>query len=244
MSASTVKPKAAIVFDVNVLIDAANPQSRHHAAAVRALSDDNGMPIYFSDTMLKTTANKLLEMGADPAVVHEYIELIMGEDDYGPEKQVLNYVPVTDYGLVDRHGKPDYEDSTIVSLMDAAERHARLPAVLVSNDGALRDWCGDNHRMAVRPDKLPRLSSQMADDVRHATYQYTSRRMFDRDAPKLPHGQTKAQARKIVSSIRKELNHDRPPASSRVEARYQRFPELRPDDEPEHAGEERDLFQR
>src|SRR6185437_4307226 len=109
---------------------------------------------------------------------------------------------------------------TIVSLMDAAESHARLPAVLVSNDGALRDWCAENQRMAVRPDKLPRLSSQMADEVRHATYQYTSRRMFRPDAPKLPHRETKAQARQIVTNIRKELKQDQQPATPQTEARY------------------------
>lgn len=244
MSTGGVKPRAAIVFDVNVLIDAANPQSRHHTAAVRALSDDNDMPIYFSDTMLKTTANKLLEMGADPSVVREYIELIMGEDDYGPEKHVLDYVPVTDYGLLDKDGEPDHEDSTIVSLMDAAENHAGLPAVLISSDGILRDWCEDHGRLAVRPDKLPGLSSQLEDDVRHATYQYTSRRMFRRDAQKIPHSQTKSHARQIVTSIRDELKPEPQPSTPQVEARYKRFPELRPAGAPEVPNEEQDFFQR
>lgn len=230
MSPGGVGPQAAVVFDVNVLIDAADPQSRHHQAAVRALSDDNDMPIYFSDMMLKTTANKLLEMGADPAVVHEYIELIMGEDDYGPEKHVIGYLPVTDYGLVDKHGDSDYEDSSIVTLMDAAEKRAKCPAILVSGDGALRDWCEDHGRLAVRPDKLPALASQMADDVRLATYQYTSRRMFRPDVQKLPHSETRAQARQIVMDIRKELKPDRPATTSRAEERYRRFPELRPDE--------------
>lgn len=236
--------KAAIVFDVNVLIDAADPNSRDHAAAVRALSDDNGMPIYFSDTMLRTTANKLLELGADPTVVHEYLELIMEADEYGPEKYVLEDVPVTDYGLLDKYGKADYEDSTIISLMDAAEAHATLPAVLVSNDGALRDWCGDNHRMAVRPDALPRLSSQMVDEVRHATYQYTSRRMFRSGAQKLPPAQTKAEARHIVASIRTGLGQSHRGAMAPApRSLYSRFPELSPEDLPAEPQNPHDTFQ-
>lgn len=235
-------PKAVIVFDVNVLIDAANPQSHQHVAAVRALSDNNDMPIYFSDTMLKTTANKLLEMGADPVVVDEYIELIMNEDDYGPEKHVIEHVPVTDYGLLDKYGKPDYEDSTIVSLMDAAEDRAGCMAILVSSDGALREWCGENQRMAVRPDRLPKISAHMADDVRHATYQYTSRRMFRPDAQKLPAGETKAHAKQLVSDIRKTLKAE-PHQMAPTEDRYQRFPELRPTEATEPIDTEAEFAQ-
>jgi hypothetical protein len=224
-------PQAVVVFDVNVLINAANPASSSHETAMRALSDDNGMPIYFSEMMLKTTANKLLEMGADSEVVHEYLELIMSDDDYGPEKHVLGYIPVTDYGLLDKYGKSDYEDSTIVSLMDAAENEARLPAVLVSSDGALRAWCDENGRMAVRPDQLPRLTAQRADDIQHATYQYLSRRMFRQGAHQVPPEETKAQAKQMVTNIRDELRQEaRATTTSAAEKNYKRFPELRPDE--------------
>lgn len=227
-------PQAVVVFDVNVLINAANPSSASHETAMRALSDDNGMPIYFSEQMLKTTANKLLEMGADPEVVHEYLELIMSDDDYGPEKHVLGYIPVTDYKLTDKHGNADYEDSTIISLMDAAENEARLPAVLVSSDGALRTWCEDNRRMAVRPDQLPRLTAQRADDIQHATYQYLSRRMFREGTQPVAPGETKAQARQMVTSIRDELKQESRAATEAAEKNYKRFPELRPDEPVDH----------
>jgi hypothetical protein len=235
MSGKTA-PQAVVVFDVNVLINAANPTSGSHETAIRALSDDNGMPIYFSEMMLKTTANKLLEMGADPEVVHEYLELIMSDDDYGPEKHVLGFIPVTDYGLVDRYGKSDYEDSTIVSLMDAAEDEARLPAVLVSSDGALRTWCEDNGRMSVRPDQLPKLTAQRADDIQHATYQYLSRRMFRQGTRQVPPEETKAQAKQMVTSIRDELRHESRTitTTAAAEKNYRRFPELRPDEPADH----------
>jgi len=228
-------PKAAVVFDVNVLIDAADPQSRNHASAVRALSDDNGMPIYFSELMLKTTANKLLELGADPSVVREYMELIMSEDDYGPEKHTLGHIPLTDYGLVDKYGKSDYEDSTIISLMDAAENDAQLPAVLVSSDSELREWCNLNHRVAVRPDQLPRLSTHMADDIQQATSQYLSRRMFRDGAPRVRREDTKPHAKQIITSVRDELKKNRPAANTRTEALYRRFPELRHDEGADRA---------
>jgi hypothetical protein len=228
---STRKPaaKALVVFDVNVLIDAANPASRNHAAAVRALSDDNGMPIYLSEVMLKTTANKLLEMGADPDVVHEYLELIMSDDDYGPEKHVLGHIPITDYGLVDKYGKSDFEDSTVISTMDAAENDARLPAVLVSGDGELREWCRNNKRLAVRADELSRLTSHQMDDIQVATYQYLSRRMFRQGAQSLPREETKAQARQMVTSIQQDLKQARTATTAAAERNYRRFPELRPD---------------
>lgn len=233
MSGKTA-PQAVVVFDVNVLINAANPASSSHETAMRALSDDNGMPIYFSEMMLKTTATKLLEMGADPEVVHEYLELIMSDDDYGPEKHVLGYIPLTDYGLVDKNGNPDHEDSTIVSLMDAAENEARLPAVLVSSDGALRAWCDDNQRMSVRPDQLPKLTAQRADDIQHATYQYLSRRMFRQGTQSVSPGEPKAQAKQMVTSIRNELRHERRTTAAAAEKNYQRFPELRPEESTHH----------
>lgn len=216
MSDPKAAPKALIVFDVNVLIDAVNPDSGNHAAATRALCDDNGLPIYLSEVMLKTTTNKLLEMGADPDVVREYLELIMSEDDYGPEKHVLGHIPVTDYGLVDKYGKSDYEDSTVISTMDAAENDGRLPAVLVSGDVELRDWCAANKRMAVRADQLPRLTSHRMDDIQAATYQYLSRRMFRQGAPQVPREETKDKAKQMVTA-------------AALEERYRRFPELRPD---------------
>jgi hypothetical protein len=231
-------PQAVLVFDVNVLIDAVNPSSPHHDTAMRAVSDDNGMPIFLSEMMLKTTANKLLEMGADPEVVREYVELIMSEDDYGPEKHVLGYIPITDYGLIDKYGNPDFEDSTVVSLMDAAEHDARLPAVLVSSDGALRTWCEDNQRMAARPDQLPKLTSQRADELQQATYQYLSRRMFRPSSKPAVRADTKLQAKEMVTSIRKDLRRESraltAAASSTpttpAEKNYKRFPELRPDE--------------
>lgn len=240
MTTSSASTKAVLVFDVNVLIDAANPHSRHHESAVRALSDDNDMPVYFSDLMLKTTANKLLEMGADPGVVREYIDLIMSEDDYGPEKHTLGYIPVTDYGLVDRYGNADYEDSTIISLMDAAESHAQSPAVLVSNDGALRDWCDDHHRVAVRPDKLPGLSSRLADDLQQMTYQYLSRRMFRDGHQGGPSVDTKKQARQIVQDVRSDIAQRS--VTERTKEHFRRFPELRSVDEP-HLTPEDDSLQ-
>lgn len=227
-------PQAVIVFDVNVLIDAVNPASGNHEAAMRAVSDDNGMPIYLSEMMLKTTANKLLEMGADPEVVHEYVEMIMSDDDYGPEKHVLGFIPVTDYGLVDKYGKSDYEDSTVVSLMDAAENDARRPAVLVSSDGALRAWCEDNQRMATRPDHLAKLTSQRADDMQQATYQYLSRRMFRPSTQPVPRQDTKVQAKQMVTSIRNELRQERNATTATAEKNYTRFPELRPDGPNNH----------
>ncbi|MCI4659698.1 hypothetical protein [Cryobacterium zhongshanensis] len=223
-------PKAVIVFDVNVLIDAVNPDSRNHEAAMRAVSDDNGMPIYLSEMMLKTTTNKLLEMGANEKVVREYVEMIMSEDDYGPEKHVLGYIPVTDYGLLDKFGKSDYEDSTVVSLMDAAEEEARLPAVLISSDGALRTWCEEHERVAARPDQLSRLTSQRADDMQQATYQYLSRRMFRPGTQPVPLENTKMHAKQIVTSIRRDLQQQSRETTAAAEKNYRRFPELRPDE--------------
>jgi len=227
---NTAVPKAVLVFDVNVLIDAVNPSSAHHDTAMRAVSDDNGMPIYFSEMMLKTTANKLLEMGADPEVVHEYIELMMSDDEYGPEKHVLGHIRIKDYGLKDKYGNEDFEDSTIVSLMDAAENAAQRPAVLVSSDGALRAWCEDNNRMSTRPAGLPKLTAQLADDMQQASYHYLSRRMFRGGAQPVPRGDTKAQAKQMVTSIRNELRqphaHENTAAA---EKNYALFPELRPE---------------
>src|SRR6218665_3725455 len=122
MSVPAQKPNIALVFDVNVLIDAVNPSSPRREAAARALSDDNGMPIYLSDMMLKTTTNKLLELGADPDIVREYLDLIMDEESYGPNIHVLGYVSIHDYRLPGNDGNQAYEDSRIISLIHAAQR--------------------------------------------------------------------------------------------------------------------------
>jgi hypothetical protein len=118
--------------------------------------------------------------------------------------------------------------------MDAAENDARLPAVLVSSDAALRTWCEDNKRLAARPDQLPKLSLQRADDIQQATYQYLSRRMFRPGTQPVPREDTKATAKNMVTSIRNELQQQTLATTAAAEKNFQRFPELRPEDSSNH----------
>ncbi|PDQ35508.1 MAG: hypothetical protein B5766_05430 [Candidatus Lumbricidophila eiseniae] len=241
MSVPAQKPNIALVFDVNVLIDAVNPSSPRREAAARALSDDNGMPIYLSDMMLKTTTNKLLELGADPDIVREYLELIMDEESYGPNIHVLGYVSIHDYRLRDKYGNEDYEDSSIISLMDAAERESQRPALLVTSDAALREWCVENSRMAIRSDRLPSLVKHHRDDLQLASIQYLSRRVFRDGAPGTSRRSastvsTKLKAHEIVNSVRQQMHPpsriaEQPQQHPQADRVRRRFPELRPENQ-------------
>lgn len=222
----TSAPKAVLVLDVNVLIDIINPAAHPatRAAAQTTLTTNRGLPIYISDEMLETTSIKLLELGMKPDILREYVELLMLDDDFGPELHVLEDVLVTDYGLTDKYGHSDYEDSTVVSLMDAAEAQTGLPALLVSSDGALRDWCTDHNRTAVRPDMLSRVVAGKHSDLDQAAIQYLSRRGFQPGHQPMVFSSAKPLGKEIVSDVRSAIN------TAELEQRYRKFPELRPDD--------------
>lgn len=219
MSAPTdSKPRVALVFDVNVILDAIEGDDARADAAARALSSSTGYPVYMSDMLLKTVANKLLEHGADPEVVQEYLDLVMESADLGDEIHTFEWIKITNYNLRDKYGNPDYEDATVVSLMDAAEEHAKAPALLVTSDGALRDWCHEHKRLAVRPDQLQRLLSQHADELQKATYQYLGRRMFRDGTQAVDLESTKSRARDLVTAQRaKTTSQQRTPFASRFE---------------------------
>ena len=199
-------PQYALVFDVNTLIDAVDQTSRHHDAAVRALTSSNGQPVYFSDHMLRTTAHELLRLGAEPGVVQEYLEFVtISEEEFGPEIHTFTRIEFTDYEIFDRPGNPDREDATIISLMDAAEGHARRPALLVTTDGGLQEWCRDNRRKAVFPNSLQRLLGQHQNEYQADSFEYMSRRMFprtSRGARLAPSAELREMVRHIVASLR------------------------------------------
>lgn len=205
------KPRVALVFDVNVILDAIEGDDARADAAARALASSTGYPVYMSDMLLKTVANKLLEHGADPDVVQEYLDLVMESGDLGDEIHTFEWIKITNYNLRDKYGNPDYEDATVVSLMDAAEEDAKAPALLVTSDGALRDWCHEHNRLAVRPDQLQRLISQHPDELQKATYQYLGRRMFRESGAAVDPQSTKTRAREMVSAQRAEHNRQRRP---------------------------------
>lgn len=206
----TGKARYAVVFDVNVLIDAVSPSSRHHDAAVRALSSSNGQPVYFSDHMLRTTSHELIRLGADPQAVEEYLEFVtVPEDDFGPESHTFKHIDFHDYDVLDRFGNPDKEDATIISLMDAAEEHAKLPALLVSTDGGIQEWCAANRRVVTFPNSLPKTLNQHEDEFQSSNFEYVSRQMFPKGVrpSKLPSTpDLQDQARQVVREVRTERN--------------------------------------
>lgn len=208
MNRYTGGPQYALVFDVNVLIDAVSPTSKHHDAAVRALSSSNGQPVYFSDHMLSTTSHELIRLGADSQVVEEYLEFVtVPEEEFGPQAHTFRHIDFRDYDVLDRHGNPDKEDATIVSLMDAAEDHARLPALLVSTDGGIQEWCAAHRRAVTFPNSLPRTIGQHEDEFQSSNFEYVSRQMFPNGvrSSKLPSTpELRGQAKQVVRDVRTE----------------------------------------
>lgn len=206
MSPQRSGPPIVIVPDVVTLVDAVEAQGRRKRNAINALEGDprDDVPVYFSETVLKTTANKLIHKGADPKVVREYIDFLTEEDEYGPDKNVLEAedVPVRDYGLRDKYGNTDHEDSTVVSLLDAAARDSGRVPVLVSRDGELLDWCQSKDRPAFHPENVRTMIGNGSDEIRRGTYTYLGDRMFDDPRP-LPDGKaTRRQAAAIVADSR------------------------------------------
>ncbi|MDP9903145.1 hypothetical protein [Arthrobacter bambusae] len=242
------KPKAVLVFDVNVLIDAMDISSRNHLAALSAITENTELPTYISDTLLQTTSNKLMEFGADRKSATALLEMLLEDDGFTPPVHTLRNVPVTDYELIDRYGNSDYEDSTVISLMDAAEKDAQAPAVLVTNDTALRDWCHDNRRLAIRPSEMAQFLSNNHSSLRPATFEYLARHMFPDGAQRRSSTEAKTLANEIVSGVLQKQNARRPeprgstphPQAAQV---YKRFPELNPENRPEFDAPENALFQ-
>ncbi|HEU5223120.1 MAG TPA: hypothetical protein VFU07_05490 [Candidatus Lumbricidophila sp.] len=180
MNTQATQPKIAVIFDVNLLIDAVDPQSAFKDFAQRSLSGENSaQQLFVSDTMLTTLAHRLHELGADINAVDEYVEFLLGTNEWGADIHLVRDVPKKSYpDLLDKFGKPDREDETVVALRDTVEFGSGLPVVLVTNDRPLATWCRGHARTAIQPNDMAKIVGSSFDSTKRSTLEYIARRMF------------------------------------------------------------------
>jgi predicted nucleic acid-binding protein len=204
MSTSPTEQYHAIVLDINVLIYAFLPNSPGNAAAERLLTTNLGKPSYVSDTMLRTLTGKLLEKGADPQGLQDYCEVLMTDTGYGPAIHVIEHVVELDHSVKDRNGRHDFEDATVLSLVDYAENDVNGTVLLVSDDQGIRDAYFARHRPAVTSAATTRLMPGRPAPGTHDQHLYAVGRVFPRREPASwrTQAQTHALARSLVTQAR------------------------------------------
>jgi len=201
-----IKP---LVFDVNVLIDAVDPDSPFNESAMQALSTNN-RPIYLSDKILTTATIKLIDYGADPDVIEEYLFLLMGErekDD--PDIHVLEDYLVEDHTIRDRFGRHDYEDNNVASLVKHVENMGYDHVILIALDAGVRDWAVRTNRLAMKPGRFnqfdPSYSQLFYDLVDEISGKTTLM-----DTPHRKHKQSTPESirkgKAMVENVRAEVN--------------------------------------
>lgn len=218
------KPKAALVLDINVYIDALKEDSPRSIAARQILASHTN-EVYLSDTMLQTLGIKLIELGANPQAARDYLEMLRTDDDFGPELNVLTDVPFTEYDITDRDGNPDHEDAGVVSTMDATGAMSGAKVALITSDTSLRDWCAHHGRMAVAPQQYVQWTKPKVNTADLASLEYLAKRAFTGKLRPISPANAKAHARRLITDVGGE-------ATSAKEI-YQRYPELDPGQQPQ-----------
>jgi predicted nucleic acid-binding protein len=138
----TIRPHAAVVFDINVYLDyilgedggwpllptPPPPQTGNASSDAIALAFDGRFRLFASPHILRNVRTKMLQVGQSPEVADEFVRLIVEMCEFGSGAVVEP--AVTDAGI------GDYEDSHILAL---ARDLAVDADIIVSRDHHLTD---------------------------------------------------------------------------------------------------------
>jgi len=206
--------KTPVAIDVNVLFDAVNLHSENHEQAKQALSTNKDRPLYISDAILETTAIKLIEHGADPKVVEEYMLFLMGEREPGdPDIHVIQKYPIRDYSIKDRYDKHDVEDNVIISLISHIEKLGNTAVSLITKDYNLTNWCKQNNIVAFTPKQFnshePNYSKSSHRNLSYISTRITDpNRSFPEKIPKINRENAVKLGTSIVKKVRSQVEQE------------------------------------